>query len=91
MIKKLAITGASLALLLSSAMPALAWWSDDDLSLKIKNWAYVKNDVDTTANTGYNTIKAKDDVEGGKIKTGAAGSMGVVENVVNTNVIGGIE
>lgn len=87
--KKLAVTGATAALLLSSAVPAFAthWWSDDDLSLRIRNRAYVKNDVDTTANTGYNKIKAYDDVEGGRIRTGDAWASSAVLNDVNTNIV----
>ncbi len=82
--KKLAITGATAALLLSSAVPAFA---DDTLYLKIKNWAYVKNDVDTKANTGFNAILAGDDVKGGKIKTGSATAVSGVLNVVNSNSV----
>ena len=87
--KKLAITGAAAALLLSSAVPAFAshWWSDDDLNLRIRNWAYVKNDVDTNANTGFNAILAGDDVKGGKIRTGNAGATSIVTNDVNSNFV----
>ena len=86
--KKLAVTGTAAALLLSSAVPAFAGhWSNDDLSLRIKNWAYVKNNVNTEANTGNNKIKASDNVEGGKIKTGNAEALSDVYNEVNNNFV----
>ena len=84
--KKLAVTGATAALLLSSAIPAFA--HSDDLTLRIRNWANVNNNVDTTANTGYNRIRAHDDdVRGGRIRTGNADAASLVTNNVNRNLV----
>lgn len=85
--KKIAVTAAAAGVMLSAAIPAFANGDGDFLLVKIKNWAYVKNDVDTTANTGFNAILAGDDVKGGKIKTGNAEALSVVSNMVNTNVV----
>ena len=77
--KKLAVTGATAALLLSSAIPAFA-------STYIWNGADVINEVLTAANTGGNLIVSEDDdVNGGLINSGNAGSATLVSNVVNTN------
>ncbi len=78
MFKKLAVAGATAALLLSSAIPAFA-------STYIGNEAFVINDIFTGANTGYNVIAANDDVDGGTINSGNAGSATLVSNVVNSN------
>jgi nitrogen fixation protein len=60
-----------------------------NVEVEIKNRnTNVTNDVTTKANTGRNRIVANDDVNGGKINTGNAGSEGVVANFVNTNVVG---
>lgn len=85
---KLVTAGAAVALFATSAVPALAWggWSDDDLNVKQGNWAYVKNDVDASSNSGYNSIDAEDDdVKGSKIKTGDAMTGVDVVNLVNSN------
>lgn len=58
----------------------------DDVDIDIDNDAHVRNYVDTTANTGYNAIGGF--VLDGSIYTGNAGATGVVENVVNTNIVG---
>ena len=55
--------------------------------VKIKNGAKVKNVVITTANTGDNSIHGKV-VVGGDINTGDAGAGALVDNVVNTNIVG---
>lgn len=81
--KKLAVAGASAALLLTSVVPAFADYS----GLRIRNWANVDNHVNTTANTGYNKIKADDDVRGGRIRTGYAAAASVVSNDVNFNSV----
>ena len=83
-IKKLATVGAAAGLLAASALPVLAWGSDD-LDITQKNKAYVKNDITATSNTGGNKIKANDDVKGGKIKTGDAFTGVDVTNVLNSN------
>ena len=82
--KKLAITGASAALLLTSVVPAFAQGGP---GLRIRNWANVSNNVDTTANTGYNKIKADEDVRGGRIRTGHAAAVSSVSNDVNFNAV----
>lgn len=79
MFKKLAITGASVALVLGSAVPAFA-------STNIWNGAEVVNQIITAANTGGNLILSEDDdVNGGLINSGNAGSATLVSNVVNSN------
>ena len=57
----------------------------DDLYLK--NKARVRNEVETKAFTGFNTINGGF-VKGGLIDAGAAGALSTVSNVVNTNVVG---
>lgn len=53
----------------------------------IKNSSHLTNNIETLANSGYNKIKAKDDVEGGRISTGGADAEAAVSNVVNTNMV----
>lgn len=61
-----------------------------DSLLVVKNDnTHVDNYVLTVANTGLNGIFADDDANGGSIRTGGAGAGSIVENVVNTNVVGG--
>ncbi len=77
--KKLAVAGATAALLLSSAIPAFA-------STYIWNYAEVGNEIMTVANTGGNFILSEDDdVNGGLINSGNAVSGTQVTNVVNSN------
>jgi len=79
-IKKLATVGAAAGLLAASALPVLA---DDELEVEQENKAYVRNDVDSEANTG------KNDIGGGRVvimRTGDAFSWPTVTNVVNKNV-----
>jgi hypothetical protein len=52
----------------------------------LKNMATVHNDVNTSANTGYNTIGGLK-VSGGHITTGEADATSLVTNVVNSNVV----
>lgn len=59
----------------------------DDVT--VFNRAYVRNSVRTSANTGGNSIRAYDDVHGGMIMSGGATSRAVVDNLVNTTVVGG--
>lgn len=54
----------------------------------IKNKAKVKNVTITKADTGGNAIVAGRDVNGGSIGTGDATAGSVVENAVNTNIVG---
>lgn len=93
-IKRLIAAGASAAVILgATAVPALAcdWWGcggeGSDPFTFIKNKAYVKNVVTTTADTGLNAILAEDDVTGGTITSGVAVAGADVANIVNTNVV----
>jgi len=56
----------------------------DDITVKIKNIAVVKNYVYTKADTGDNFVWGN-----GDITTGAATAGSIVTNVVNTNTVGG--
>lgn len=62
---------------------------EDESFTLIKNKAKVKNVTLTVANSGMNRINADEEVDGGRIRTGGAGSVSVVENNVNTNFVGG--
>ncbi len=84
MYKKLAIAGASTALLLATIVPAFA---DDGSSVRIRNRANVRNLTVTVANTGLNRIGSGDDVEGGRIRTGDATAYGTVRNNVNDTTV----
>lgn len=94
--KKIAITAAAGAIMLGAAVPAFAngdcewpWWCGSDLDLDIDNDAHVTNNVDTTANTGFNYIGGEYDevVVDGLIDTGNASALSVVWNDVNTNIV----
>jgi hypothetical protein len=58
--------------------------------LYIKNKASVWNSVTTKANTGGNDLGGMW-VGGGLIDTGDAGATSAIENIVNTNLVGGGE
>ncbi len=87
--KKLAITGATAAVLLGSAIPAFANHSNRGLSVDIDNDnAYVKNVVYTKADTGDNEIRGRrGGVRNSDINTGDAWASSTVYNTVNQNVI----
>jgi len=55
----------------------------DDITLNSRAW--VSNYVDTTANTGWNSVH-----RGGFVRSGDATARSLVEGVINTNVVGGI-
>ncbi len=83
-----ALVGAG-AMLLSMAVPAFATfdpfdWLSDDVS--IHNYGYVKNDVDTSANSGWNSAGGL--FHGGLIFTGQALSGANVGTELNNTVIG---
>ena len=59
----------------------------DDVDIDIDNDAHVDNDVYTKADTGDNYIGH---VDGAEIYTGNASATGVVENIVNTNIVGSL-
>ena len=80
MFKKLAVAGVSVALLAVTAMPAFA----DSF---VHNWADLSNQVNTTANTGWNKIQADDSVTGGNIGTGYAQSVATLNNTINSNTL----
>ncbi len=89
--KKLAIAGASAALLFGSAAGVFA---NDGLNIENKN-THVTNHVTTQANTGFNQVNGYRGCEpicdgfvydgGGLIFTGNAGALSNVVNTVNTN------
>ena len=81
MFKKLAVVGASAALLLATSVPAFA-----DSSL-VHNWADLSNTLNTMANTGNNVIKADDSVNGGSITSGYAQSVATLNNTINSNTL----
>lgn len=86
--KKFASLVSAGAMLLSVAAPTFAFgegWFDfltDEAT--VKNYAKVKNEVETKSLTGFNEIHGKY-VFGGKIKTGDAWALSGVTNTVNTN------
>ena len=85
MFKKLAVAGASVALLAAAAVPAFAYCSSDG-ALNLCNFAGVHNTVNTNSNTGNNFIKSwEDEVNGGYINSGNALSESHLGNVVNSN------
>lgn len=78
-IKRIAITAvAAGGLMLGTALPAFAL---DDLT--INNFGRVRSRVATHANTGFNSINAGEDVDGGSVSSGAATSSADVVNSVN--------
>ncbi len=87
MFKKLAITGASAALVLGMAIPAFAKppCHSNCGSADTSNYAFVTNSVGTYANTGSNGISGFV-VKSGTIYTDTANSKSLVGNLVNTNV-----
>ncbi|MDP3987992.1 MAG: hypothetical protein Q8P80_02505 [Candidatus Levybacteria bacterium] len=99
--KKIAITAAAGALLLSAAMPAFAHGRrSSDLEIKIENKdTRVTNRVLTVANTGLNSVNGEENGEsgslghggsrgrGGSITTGDAWASSDVLNQVNTNTV----
>ncbi len=88
MLKKLAVAGASVALLAVTAMPAFADWS----GLNLTNNAVLFNTVNTSSNTGNNYLKSwEDELNGGSIHTGNALSQGQLGNVVNSNSLSDIQ
>ncbi len=89
MIKKLAISAASAAAMLSLTTPAFAA-NIPSLSVNkitIKNQAQVANQVSTSSNTGGNSINGKVLVSNGVILTGNALGQSQVDNQVNTNSV----
>ncbi|MBI4089707.1 MAG: hypothetical protein HY424_03310 [Candidatus Levybacteria bacterium] len=54
--------------------------------ISVKNHAYVHTDVDTTANSGWNTIRARRAVNDGNITTGEATATSMVATTVNTTI-----
>lgn len=97
-IKKIAITAAAAGMVLSAAVPALAWGgrhgrSSNDLELEIENEnTTVRNNVLTLSNTGFNEVEGGHSRHhrssgGGSINTGNAGATSDVLNQVNTNTV----
>ncbi len=84
MVKKvLALVGAG-AMLLTVAVPALAWPTPPAPNLKIVNSAWVTNNVGSWANTGRNMVSGWCSI----VKTGDAQAVSSVGNDVNLNVVG---
>lgn len=94
-IKKIAITAAAAGMVLSAAVPALAFGrhgrSSNDLELEIENEdTNVRNNVLTVSNTGFNEVDGgrshhRGSSRGGSISTGNATSTSDVLNNVNNN------
>jgi hypothetical protein len=89
MFKKLIITGAAAALMLSAAAGAFAseghHFTDPGSSITISNNATVNNVVNTSANTGYNTLTVTGGLSNSGITTGAANAGVSLTNQVNFN------
>lgn len=95
--KKLAVTGAAAALLLSSVVPAFAYGGHhhNGVDIDVENHARVTNNVLTLANTGFNEVSNNDSLDsfseedhrdhhrGGSITTGNAWAGASVVNDVN--------
>lgn len=58
-----------------------------DGDVTVSNRAMVRNDIEVEAETGDNEIHGMF-VKGGRIRSGGAYADGLVENVVNTNIVG---
>lgn len=89
MFKKLIVTGATAALLLSSAVGAFANFDPfhfgSSADLNISNTGTVTNVVSTSANSGNNYQTAKGSVEGSGITTGDASAGANVMTQLNWN------
>lgn len=81
MFKKLIITGAAAALMLSAAVGAFA---DTGSSITITGTGTVSNTLNTSANSGYNVLTGSS-VNGSGITTGAANAGVNLQNQVNFN------
>jgi hypothetical protein len=57
--------------------------------VSIGNWAVVRSELYTKADTGDNDLHGKY-VGGGLIRTGAAGATSLVDNIVNFSLVGGV-
>ncbi len=86
--KKILIGLATLTLFVTTVAPALAcescyycWRPSRKIEVRNQNWANVKNNVTTIANTGDNEIEGRR----GSIRTGDAYADAIVQNTVNTN------
>lgn len=55
--------------------------------VSVHNWSSLRNDVRTSANSGRNGISAGW-VSGGSVVSGNAGASSIVENVVNSTMVG---
>lgn len=82
--QKIAFTGATAALLLSSVAPAFAFGSDVNVNNTFTN---VKNEVSVKSNSGFNEVKTLFG-KGGFISTGDALAGAEASNVVNTTTAG---
>ena len=92
MFKKLAIAGASSALLLATVVPAFAGedhhngggGNNDGSSVRVENSAHVRNTAVAVSNTGLNKIGGHEvEEDGARIRTGKADSVATVYNNVN--------
>jgi hypothetical protein len=87
MFKKIVITGAAAGLLLMSAVGAFAEDHHQSLptqTITISNTGSVSNTVDTSANTGWNSLSGAS-VSGSSIVTGAASAGSNVQTQLNWN------
>jgi hypothetical protein len=89
MFKKLIVTGAAVALMLGSAAGAFAapHHSLPTTLVTITNEGSVSNSVDTSANTGFNSVTGGS-VSGSSILTGAASAGSNVQSQLNWNQFG---
>lgn len=95
-IKRIAISAAAGGMMLSAALPALAFGNnhsnrDRSGELEINNRARVTNNTNTVANTGLNAVTGKSSrysfTRGGSIETGNATAKSDVFNDVNNNAV----
>lgn len=96
MLKKLIVTGAAAGLLLISAAGAFANGGDEGgggdggssaPTVNLDNYAHVYNNVDTSANSGWNAVTGGN-VSGSYILTGAASAGLSLTNQINFTQLG---
>jgi hypothetical protein len=88
--KKLAVAGASVALLLTTAIPAFAGHHQQPGNITVSNFGGATNNVLTVSNSGLNGVVAVGrhaDVMGAGITTGNALASAQVANYVNDSKV----
>jgi hypothetical protein len=83
--KKIAITAAAGAIMLSSAVPAFAFFPMPSNDVNIKNFAFVTNNVKTSAEVSGNYVSGF--MGGAKLRVGSVDAVSSVTNNVNSSYI----